>query len=55
MNWAEITLLVFVSLNLLFAANQHGKPKDENNNNFWITSIATAIQFGLMWFAGLFH
>lgn len=53
MLWAQITLLVFTGLNLLFAANAHGKEGKEKGN-FWITLVATAIAFALHLLAGTY-
>ncbi len=53
MNGGEIALIVVFGASLLIAAHVHGKPRDDYN--FWCIGVSLAIEFALMWWAGLFH
>lgn len=53
MFWCQVSLLVLSAATLLFSANQHGKPRDENEN-FWTTFATVLIQTVLLYFAGAY-
>lgn len=46
-------MLALFAVGLLFAANQHGKPRTDKYN-FWGTVIGIAIQFGILFAGGFF-
>ena len=50
--WALITLITFNVLGLGFALAKHGTPQP--NYNFWVTLIANAVTWWLLYEAGLF-
>ncbi|GAC1381818.1 MAG: hypothetical protein NVS3B25_33540 [Hymenobacter sp.] len=54
MSIPEVLLLVLGLIGLLLHAHDHGKPKT-GYDNFWYTLIACVINYGLMYWAGLFH
>ena len=49
----QIIYLTLVFLSLGIALEQHGTPK-EGNNNFWVNFIATAITISLLAWGGFF-
>ena len=49
----QIIYLVLLSVGLLVAANQHGKPKT-GKTNFFITLFASAVSFCIFYFGGFF-
>lgn len=49
----QIILIVLYSISLCIAANQHGKPRD-GENNFWVSLIGTGIIIGLLVWGGFF-
>ena len=51
---AIIILFIIWGIGLGISAAKHGQPRT-NNYNFWGTLIATAIEVGLLWWAGLFE
>ena len=50
----QIIIIVLYSIALLTSAYEHGKPKEEGNNNFWIVFFGIAIQMGLLIWGGFF-
>ena len=46
-------MLALFAVGLLFAANQHGKPR-AGKYNFWGAVIGIAIQFGILFAGGFF-
>lgn len=52
MNWAEITILILMSISLFVAADKHGE--ERGKYSFWATLISTAITIFLFISAGLF-
>jgi len=48
----QIIYLSLVFSGLLIAANQHGK--ERSPHNFWVTLVATAISFSLLYWGGFF-
>ena len=53
MNIPLISLIIISFISLLMSANSHGKPH-KREQNFWVAFIAAAIQWGLLWAAGIF-
>jgi len=53
LNGGEITLLLFLFLNVTLGAYMHGKKKD-GYHNFWVTLISSVLSFILYKLAGLF-
>ena len=53
MGWPQWTMLALFAVGLLFAANQHGKPRTDKYN-FWGAVIGSAIQFGILFAGGFF-
>lgn len=53
MGWPQWTMLALFAVGLLFAANQHGKPRTDKYN-FWGAVIGIAIQFGILFAGGFF-
>jgi hypothetical protein len=53
MNWAEITIIVLLGINLLYEAYKHSEPK-EGLYNIWLKLLATGISVFLYIKAGLF-
>lgn len=51
MPWAQICILVFLSLSLLIDARDHGKPRT-GNDSFWLASISIGIMFTFISFGG---
>lgn len=49
----QIIYFALVLISLLFAANQHGKPK-KGKHNFWVTVIACIISISILWWGGFF-
>lgn len=49
MNTALIVIYVLAFINLLWVANQHGKPRDDWN--FWAYFISLLIELTLIWWA----
>ena len=48
----QIIYLVLTAVSLLLAANQHGKPR--SNQNFWTSLVAFAIVLSILWWGGFF-
>lgn len=53
MSIPAIIVLVLIGIDLLVAANQHGKPRD--NTNFWYRCISVALTVGLLYWGGFFN
>ena len=53
MHTPQIIYIILVAFSLLLGANQHGKPK-EGNNNFWIELIVLLLSVGLLFWGGFF-
>jgi len=53
MKIAKVILICIYGAALLIAAHDHGKYKTRKHN-FWETLIATAVEFGLLWWGGFF-
>ena len=49
MNIALLIFYIMSAINLLYDANQHGKPR--SNVNFWISLLGRIIFFTLLWWA----
>jgi hypothetical protein len=49
----EILMIVLWGIGLGVALTQHGEPKT-GSYNFFVTLVATALEFGLMWWGGFF-
>ena len=54
MNSGEIAIIVWYIISGLIMANQHDKPK-EGKYNWWWWLVASALNFLLFYWAGLFH
>lgn len=49
----QILMIVLISINLLLAAKDHGKPK-EGNNNFWVAFLSAVIIIPILIWGGFF-
>lgn len=54
MGWPQIVVIVLVSVGLLEAARDHGKPKEGvwAKDNFWLSLLSAAILVSLLYFGG---
>lgn len=53
MSVPAIIITVLQGLNLLLAANQHGK--EQSNHNFWTTLFGALIMCYLLWWGGFYN
>lgn len=47
----QIIMIVLYAINLVTSATKHGEPKEENHN-FWVTLVATALSILILKWGG---